>query len=97
MITIGGLGSNGGSYLGALTCVSIIKGLSLSKQTIGPLLIGTTWIKLINYFEDMILGGLLLLFLIFKPRGIVPEKNLVLKGVDYVKILTGKDAKKSDQ
>lgn len=97
MITIGGLGSNGGSYLGALTCVSIIKGLSLSKQTIGPLLIGTTWIKLINYFEDMILGVLLLLFLIFKPRGIVPEKNLVLKGVDYVKILTGKDAKKSDQ
>lgn len=97
MITIGGLGSNGGSYLGALTCVSIIKGLNISKQTIGPLLIGTKWIKLINYFEDMILGILLLLFLIFKPRGIVPEKNLVLKGVDYSKILTGKDFRKNDQ
>jgi len=81
--------------VGALTCVSIIKGLSISKQTIGPLLIGTKWIKLINYYEDMILGGLLLLFLIFKPRGIVPEKNLVIKGVDYIKILTGKETKKN--
>ena len=97
MITIGGLGSNGGSYLGTLTCVSIIKGLSISKQIIGPLLIGTTWLKLINYYEDMILGVLLLLFLIFKPRGIVPEKNLVIKGVDYIKILTGKETRKKRQ
>lgn len=97
MITIGGLGSNGGSYLGALTCVSIIKGISISKQTIGPYLIGTKWIKLINYYDDMILGVLLLLFLIFKPRGIIPEKNLVLKGVDYVKILTGQETRKTDQ
>ncbi len=96
MITIGGLGSNGGSYLGTITCVSIIKGLNLSKQGIGPLLIGTTWIKVINYFEDMILGLLLLVFLIFKPRGIIPEKNLVIKGIDYIKIITGKETKKSD-
>jgi len=97
MITIGGLGSNGGSYVGALTCVSIIKGLNLTKQGIGPLLIGTRWIKLINYFEDLILGALLLVFLIFKPRGIIPEKNLVIKGVDYIKIILGKDITENDQ
>jgi branched-chain amino acid transport system permease protein len=95
MITIGGLGSNGGSYVGALTCVSIIKGLNLSKQNIGPLLIGTKWIKLINYFEDMLLGSLLLIFLIYKPRGIVPEKNLVIKDVDYIGIITGKEKPKN--
>jgi len=93
MITIGGLGSNGGSYIGALTCVSIIKGLNLSKQTIGPMLIGTKWLKLINYLEDMILGLLLLVFLIFKPGGLVPEKNLVIKKVDYIGILSEKESK----
>lgn len=97
MITVGGLGSNGGSYIGSLTCVSIIKGLNLSKQSIGPLLIGTKWIKVINYFEDMLLGILLLLFLIFKPRGILPEKNLVIKGVDYIKIITGHESKKNEK
>jgi branched-chain amino acid transport system permease protein len=96
MITIGGLGSNGGSYLGTITCVSIIKGLNLSKQNIGPLLIGTKWLQLINYFEDIILGSLLLIFLIFKPRGIIPEKNIVIKGVDYIKLVTGKETKKND-
>ncbi len=93
MITIGGLGSNGGSYVGALTCVSIIKGLNLSKQLIGPHLIGTNWIKLINYFEDLLLGLLLLVFLIFKPSGIIPEKNLVIKKIDYLGIITGKRTK----
>jgi branched-chain amino acid transport system permease protein len=97
MITIGGLGSNGGSYLGTLTSVSIIKGLNLTKQGLGPLLIGTKWIKLINYFEDMLLGLLLLLFLIFKPRGIIPEKNIVIKGVDYIGIISDKETRDSDQ
>ena len=90
MITIGGLGSNPGGFVGTAFCVTIIKGLSLSKQTLGPMLIGTQWLKLINYFEDMILGGLLLIFLIFKPRGLVPEKNLVIKGVNYIELITGK-------
>ena len=96
MITIGGLGSNGGSYLGAITCVSIIKGLNLSKQSIGPMLIGTKWLGLVNYFEDMILGVLILLFLIFKPRGIIPEKNLVIKGVDYIKLVSEDDPREDD-
>jgi branched-chain amino acid transport system permease protein len=96
MITIGGLGSNGGSYLGALTCVSIIKGLYISKQTIAPYLIGTKWLRLIGDLEDLLLGSLLLLFLMFKPRGIIPEKNLVIKDVDYIGILTGREIKKSD-
>ena len=91
MITIGGLGSNPGGYVGTLFSVSVIKALTLSKQTIGPLLIGTRWIKLISYFEDIILGGLLLLFLVFKPRGLVPEKNLVIKDVNYIDIILGKD------
>lgn len=91
MITIGGLGSNPGGYVGTLLSVSILKALTLSKQTLGPMLIGTTWIKLISYFEDLILGGLLILFVMFKPRGLVPEKNLVIRDVNYIDIILEKD------
>jgi branched-chain amino acid transport system permease protein len=91
MITIGGLGSNPGGYVGTLFSVSILKALTLSKQSLGPMLIGTKWIKLITYFEDIILGGLLLAFMVFKPRGLVPEKNLVIRDVNYIDIIKGKD------
>ena len=91
MITIGGLVSNPGGYVVTLLSVSILKGLTLQKQSIGPLLIGTKWIQLINYFEDIILGGLLLLFMMFKPRGLMPEKNLVIRDVNYIDIILEKD------
>lgn len=91
MITIGGLGNNAGAYIGTLVCVSIIKALNISKQTLGPLLIGTMWIKLIGYFEDIILSTLLLVFLIFKPGGLVPEKILMIKGVNYRQIIRGEE------
>ena len=92
MITIGGLGNNTGAYLGTLVCVSIIKALNISKQTLGPLLVGTMWIKLVGYFEEIILSTLLLVFLIFKPRGLVPEKILMIKGVDYNRVIKGEES-----
>lgn len=87
MVTVGGLGNNAGSYIGTLFCVALLKGLNVSKQGVGLMLIGTKWIKLLNYFEDMLLGALLCLFLVFKPRGIVPEKSLRIKGVNYKEII----------
>jgi len=89
MITVGGLGNNAGAYLGTLLCVSILKGLNLSKQSLGPILIGTQWIKVISYLENMILGALLLIFLMFRPQGLIPEKNLMIRGVNYLKVLRG--------
>jgi len=94
MITVGGLGNNAGAYVGTLLCVSILKGLNLSKQSIGPLLIGTQWIKVLGYLENLILGGLLLVFLIFRPQGLVPEKSLMIKGVNYREILSGREEPK---
>jgi ABC-type branched-subunit amino acid transport system permease subunit len=89
MITVGGLGNNAGAYLGTLLCVSLLKGLNVSKQNLGPMLIGTRWIKVIGYIENIILGGVLLIFLIFKPGGLVPEKVLMIRGVNYKGILRG--------
>jgi branched-chain amino acid transport system permease protein len=84
MITLGGLGNNAGSYLGTLLCVAVLKALNVMKQGVGVLLIGTKWIKLIDIFEDLFLGAFLILFMIYRPRGLVPEKNLSIDGVDYV-------------
>jgi len=89
MITVGGLGNNAGAYLGTLLCVSLLKGLNVSKQSLGVMLIGTMWIKVIGYLENIILGGVLLIFLIFKPGGLVPEKVLMIRGVNYKGILRG--------
>jgi branched-chain amino acid transport system permease protein len=87
MITLGGLGNNAGSYLGTLLCVAVLKALNVMKQGVGVLLIGSKWIKLIDIFEDLFLGAFLILFMIYRPRGLVPEKNLSINGVDYVGIV----------
>jgi branched-chain amino acid transport system permease protein len=94
MITVGGLGNNAGAYLGTLLCVSLLKGLNVSKQSLGIMLIGSTWTKVIGYLENIILGGVLLLFLIFKPGGLVPEKVLMIRGVNYREILSGEKESK---
>jgi ABC-type branched-subunit amino acid transport system permease subunit len=53
-------------------------------------LIGTQWVRLIGYFEDIALGSLLLLFLIFKPRDLIPEKRLNITGINYDGIINEK-------
>lgn len=94
MITIGGLGNNAGSYVGTLVSIAILKGLTLTKQILGPMLIGSQLLQLINYFEYIILGGLLLVFLMFRPKGLIPEKNLHIKGINYVDLILLKERKR---
>ncbi len=57
------------------------------KQGVGVLLIGTKWIKLIDIFDDLIMGAFLILVMIYRPRGLLPEKSLSINGVDYVGIM----------
>jgi len=37
----------------------------------------------IPYFEDILLGTLLIVVLIFRPSGLIPEKLLYIPGVNY--------------
>jgi branched-chain amino acid transport system permease protein len=90
MITIGGLGNNAGAFLGTVICVSTLKGINIIHQMVAPGLIGTQWVRLIGYFEDIALGSLLLFFLIFKPRGLIPEKRLNITGINYDGIINEK-------
>jgi branched-chain amino acid transport system permease protein len=90
MITIGGLGNNAGAFLGTVICVSTLKGINIIHQMVAPGLIGTQWVRLIGYFEDIALGSLLLLFLIFRPSGLIPEKRLHITGINYDGIINEK-------
>jgi ABC-type branched-subunit amino acid transport system permease subunit len=40
-------------------------------------------------------GAFLIVFIIYKPRGLVPEKSLHIKGVDYVGIM--RDESRADE
>jgi len=89
MITIGGLGNNAGAYLGVLICVSIVRGIAVAHDLILPGIIHTRWLGLIGYLENMLLGALLLLFFIFKPKGLVPERGLSIPGINYRGLIRG--------
>lgn len=67
--------------------MALLKALNVMKQGVRVLLIGTKWIKLIGVFEDLILGSFLLVFMIYRRRGLVPEKSISIDRVDYVGII----------
>ncbi len=87
MITLGGIGNYAGTFLGVLICVLILRTFSVARQLITPHLINTNWLRLIPAFEGMLLATLLLLFFVFKPMGIIPEKKLRIPGINYKDII----------
>jgi len=42
----------------------------------------------ISYFENVLLGLFLIIIMIFRPSGIIPEKLLRIPGIDYKKLVT---------
>jgi len=72
-----------------------LKGLGLARQGITPQFFGSRWIGLLTYFERIILSILLLLSMIYRPRGIVPEKNLRIPGINYSGIVLEKEKTRS--
>ena len=83
MITIGGIGSNAGSLVGVIVCVGILKTISTINLFYGNVIASSGRAGLFITFEEMILSVILLLFLVFKPYGLVPERRLHIPGIDY--------------
>ena len=86
MITLGGIGNYAGTFLGVLICVLILRAFGVARQIITPHLINTNLLRLIPAFEGMLLATLLLFF-IFKPMGIIPEKRLRIPRINYKEII----------
>ena len=87
MLMLGGPGNNAGTFLGTLVVVLMRRFIIIYKWFFSKIFFFP-----ISFFERMLLGLLLLIFIIFRPRGIIPEKLLYVPGINYRKLVR-EDAK----
>ncbi|OGD56698.1 hypothetical protein A3K78_05680 [Candidatus Bathyarchaeota archaeon RBG_13_52_12] len=82
MLILGGPGNNAGTFLGAAVIIALRRVIIVFKFEIQ-----TYFFFPISYLEDIILGGLLVFVMIFRPSGLIPEKLLYVPGVNYAKMV----------
>lgn len=74
MVIVGGAGNNWGAVLGAFVIYGL-EFLSVQFKDFAPEAIG----DLIFYIRPMIIGVLLILLILFRPKGILPERKRVAR------------------
>jgi len=82
MLILGGPGNNAGTFLGAALIIALRRLIIVFKFQIQAMFFFP-----ISYLEDIILGGLLVVVMIFRPNGLIPEKLLYIPGVNYTKMV----------
>ena len=82
MLILGGPGNNAGTFLGAAVIVALRRLIIVYKFQIQQFFFFP-----ISYLEDILLGGLLVAVMIFRPSGLIPEKLLYIPGVNYAKMV----------
>jgi len=89
MITIGGTGNNAGALIGVIVGVALLKGFTAFNLIFGQAIASTGRATLILRYENVLLGILLVAFLALKPRGLIPEKQLYIPGINYKGLVKG--------
>jgi len=98
MLILGGPGNNAGTFLGCALIIALRRGIIVYKWYLERFLFFP-----IAYAESLILGILLILVIIFRPRGLIPEKLLYIPGINYRKMvkegtaIDWREAKKAEQ
>jgi len=82
MLILGGPGNNAGTFLGCALIIALRRGIIVYKWYLERFLFFP-----IAYAESLILGILLILVIIFRPRGLIPEKLLYIPGINYRKMV----------
>ena len=82
MLILGGPGNNAGTFLGAAMIIALRRVIIVYKFEIQQFFFFP-----ISYLEDVLLGGLLVVVMIFRPSGLIPEKLLYIPGVNYAKMV----------
>lgn len=82
MLILGGPGNNAGTFLGCALIIALRRGIIVYKWYLERFLFFP-----IAYAESLILGVLLILVIIFRPRGLIPEKLLYIPGINYRKMV----------
>lgn len=78
MLIMGGPGNNAGTFLGTSLIVALRRIIIVYKWVFDKLFFFP-----IAYFERLLLGILLLVVMIFRPNGLIPEKLLYIPGINY--------------
>jgi branched-chain amino acid transport system permease protein len=78
MLIMGGPGNNAGTFLGTALVVAMRRVIIVSKWFFDAVLFFP-----IAYFEQILLGTLLIIVMIFRPNGLIPEKLLYIPGINY--------------
>ena len=82
MLILGGPGNNAGTFVGAAIITIIRRAIIVLKFNYTQYFFFP-----ISYLEDIVLGGLLVIVMIFRPNGLIPEKLLYIPGVNYAKMI----------
>jgi branched-chain amino acid transport system permease protein len=82
MLILGGPGNNAGTFLGCALIVAMRRIIIVNKWVLQQLLFFP-----VAYFESVLLGVLLILVIMFRPNGIIPEKLLYIPGINYTKMV----------
>jgi len=82
MLIMGGPGNNAGTFLGTALVVAMRRVIIVSKWFFDKILFFP-----ISYFENILLGTLLLILMIFRPSGLIPEKLLYIPGINYRRLV----------
>jgi branched-chain amino acid transport system permease protein len=82
MLILGGPGNNAGTFLGCALVIAIRRIIIVNKWFFERFIFFP-----IAYIENILLGLLLILVIIFRPRGLIPEKLLYIPGISYSRLV----------
>ena len=82
MLMIGGPGNNAGTFVGTALIIAMRRLIIVFKWQIAKFV----WYP-ITIFEQQLLAVLLLLVMVFRPNGLIPEKLLRIPGIEYKRLV----------
>jgi branched-chain amino acid transport system permease protein len=82
MLILGGPGNNAGTFLGCALVVAMRRVIIVNKWFLQEVFFFP-----IAYFEAILLGVLLIVVIMFRPNGLIPEKLLYIPGVNYRRLV----------
>lgn len=85
MLILGGPGNNAGTFLGCALIVAMRRVIIVNKWFLQSIFFFP-----VAYFESVLLGVLLILVIMFRPNGLIPEKLLYIPGINYTQMVQEK-------
>ena len=82
MLILGGPGNNAGTFLGCALVVAMRRVIIVNKWFLQEIFFFP-----VAYFEQILLGVLLISVIMFRPNGLIPEKLLYIPGVNYRRLV----------